>query len=121
MSFCIESKQQGHFQITGELTLKTVPEAAKKGLNLFDKAEREIYIDLQDVSRTDSAGLALLVAWVRYAKEKNKTLQFLNIPAQMLSIARISSLDEILPLEGTQPLPSQPTLVQDEEFASPVG
>lgn len=98
MIFRIESTQKGSFRVAGELTFDTVPEADKKGIALFDIVEGEFCIDLQDVSRTDSAGLVLLVAWIRYARKKNKTLQFLNVPAQMLALAKASSLDQILPL-----------------------
>lgn len=104
MIFRIEPQQKGRFRIVGELTFNTVPEVAKKGLALFDGAGTDLCIDLRGVSRTDSAGLALLIAWLRYAKKENKTLQFLNIPTQMLAIARISSLDQILPLGEEQAL-----------------
>jgi phospholipid transport system transporter-binding protein len=102
----IESIQRGDFRVIGELTFDTVPEADKKGVALFDMVEGEFCIDLRDVSRTDSAGLALLVAWMRYAKKRNKALQFLNIPAQMLALAKASSLDQVLPLRWGQELSS---------------
>jgi phospholipid transport system transporter-binding protein len=107
MIFRVESRQKGHFRIVGELTFDTVPAAGKKGFALFDTAGGALYIDLRDVSRTDSAGLVLLIAWMRYAREKNKTLQFLNIPAQMLALAKASSLDQILPLREEQELSKQ--------------
>lgn len=120
MIFYIEPQQKGHFRIVGELTFNTVPEIAKKGLALFNGAGADLRIDLREVSRTDSAGLALLIAWLRYAKKENKSLQFLNIPAQMLAIAQISSLDQILPLGEEQVLGHPPlALGQDKKFTSP--
>lgn len=120
MIFRIDSIQKGHFRIVGELTFNTVPEAAKKGLALFDEAVGELHIDLQEVSRTDSAGLALLITWMRYAQVNNKSLQLFNIPDQMLAIARISSLDQILPLAGKQALSTPSSLAQDKKLISPV-
>ncbi|QBQ54134.1 STAS domain-containing protein [Nitrosococcus wardiae] len=120
MIFRIDSIQRGHFRIVGELTFDTVPEATKKGLALFDEVAGELCIDLQGVFRTDSAGLALLITWMRYAQENNKSLQFFNIPAQMLAIARISSLDQILPLAGKQALSHLSSLAQDKKLISPV-
>ena len=35
---------------------------------------------------------------LRHARETGKTIRFFNIPAQMLAIARVSALDEVLPL-----------------------
>ncbi len=107
--------------MVGELTFNTVPEVAVKGLALFKGAGKDLRIDLREVSRTDSAGLALLIAWLRYAKKENKNLRFLNIPAQMLALAQISSLDQILPLSEKQALggPSL-TLGQAKKFISPL-
>jgi phospholipid transport system transporter-binding protein len=51
------------------------------------------------VERSDSAGLALLVECLRQAHQSGKSLRFFNIPAQMLAIARVSSLDQVLPLQ----------------------
>lgn len=98
MIFRIETLQKGHFRLAGELIFDTVPELHKQGIALFDAAEEELFIDLRDVSHTDSAGIALLIGWLRYANKQSKTLQFLNIPAQMWAIVQVSSLDQILPL-----------------------
>jgi phospholipid transport system transporter-binding protein len=35
---------------------------------------------------------------MREARRRDTEVQFLNIPAQMLAMARVSSLDSILPL-----------------------
>jgi phospholipid transport system transporter-binding protein len=98
MSFRIEAEGQGLFRFVGDLTFDTAPNASEEALSLFAAVGGELLIDLQAVSHTDSAGIALLIEWVRQAKKKNKTLQFLNVPAQMLAIAQVSGLDQILPL-----------------------
>ncbi len=59
----------------------------------------QLDIDLSHVERSDSAGLALLVEFLRQARQAGKTIRFFNIPAQMLAIARVSALDEVLPLQ----------------------
>lgn len=87
----------GRLILEGELSFKTV-------MRLWGEVQRllepraEIHIDLQGISRSDSAGLALLVEWMRTAKQLGRPIQFLNIPQQMLAIARVSSLDQVLPL-----------------------
>jgi len=58
----------------------------------------EITVDLADVERSDSAGVALLVQWMREVRSQGKSITYLNIPSQMLAIARVSSLDTVLPL-----------------------
>lgn len=55
-------------------------------------------IDLSGVSRSNSAGVALLVHWLRQARRHERELVFVNIPAQMWSIIQIADLDTLLPV-----------------------
>lgn|SRR5690554_7991545 len=87
------------YSVSGELTLDTVTEALSESTELFEKADT-LDIDLANVTRADSAGLALLVAWMRQARQSEKKIQFQHVPAQMLAIAKASGLDEILPVTG---------------------
>lgn len=87
----------GRLAVEGELSFTTVTRLVGEARRLFEQAE-EIHIDLQAITRADSAGLALLVECMRYAQRLGKPIQFLNIPPQMLAIARVSSLDQVLPL-----------------------
>jgi len=50
------------------------------------------------VQRSDRAGLALLVEWLREARQTGQSVRFFNMPAQMLAMARVSGLDQVLPL-----------------------
>jgi len=52
------------------------------------------------VTRSDSAGLALLIEWLRESERYGKSVTFLNMPAQMQSISRLCGLDGILPSGG---------------------
>lgn len=54
-------------------------------------------IDLKGITRADSAGLALLVAWMRDAEQMKKNIRFLNIPDQMRAIATVCGLNGLLP------------------------
>ena len=84
--------------VSGELTVSTVTSAMSE-VPLLMERQSELNVDLSDVTRSDSAGLALLVHWMRAAKRAKKTLVFHHIPAQMLAIASASGLDELLPLQ----------------------
>lgn len=87
----------GRLALEGELSFATVTRLLHEARRLFEESE-EIRIDLQAITRSDSAGLALLVECMRGAQQLGKPIQFLNIPPQMLAIARVSSLDQVLPL-----------------------
>ena len=75
----------------------TVPELLAKR-ELFSD-QNSFTIDLKNVDRADSAGVALLVRWQREAALAQKKIVFKNIPSQMLAIARVSGVDELLMLE----------------------
>lgn len=83
--------------LSGELSFHTVPDLWRQTRELF-KGCPTLTIDLSGVERSDSAGLALLVEWMREAARCGTELRFVNMPTQMLAIARVSSLDRILPL-----------------------
>ena len=93
----IKQRSDGKFELTGILSFFTVPELIKPARELLDGVE-DIKIDLKGVVRSDSAGVALLVEWMNEANRTNKQILFMNIPVQMLAIARVSSLDQVLPL-----------------------
>ena len=93
----IERRGDDAFLLSGELNFATVPALLREGAALFDGQGR-VSLDLQQVTRSDSAGLALLVEWTRQAKVQGATLVFHNITPQMLAIAQVSGLDRILSL-----------------------
>jgi phospholipid transport system transporter-binding protein len=51
---------------------------------------------LSAVTHADSAGLALLLEWLRYGKLNNKPVRYQNLPAQLQSLAAISEVDTLL-------------------------
>lgn len=53
-------------------------------------------VDLKAVIFMDSAGVALLVEWKRRAERSHRQLDFLNLPDQAKSIARLSNALVIL-------------------------
>ncbi|PHS24512.1 MAG: sulfate transporter [Methylophaga sp.] len=85
------------FRVTGELTFATVNALLEQAPDLFEN-HHKLNIDLTNVTRSDSAGLALLIDWIRLAKNTNKEIMFYNIPAQMLAISNASGVDELLPV-----------------------
>ncbi len=88
----------GKISLKGVLSFETVNQALESMRPLFEK-EASVLIDLSGVEKTDSAGLALLVEWISWAKQEEIRLCYSNIPAQLLATARVSGLDEVLPIE----------------------
>jgi len=90
---------ENSLSLSGELSFKTVPALVASNKD-FLKNGNSIDIDLAGVSRADSAGVALLIEWRRQAQKQNKSVCFINIPSQMLAIARLSGVDELLSLKS---------------------
>jgi len=95
----INISENGLYAIEGELNNQTVPEISTQLLTLISSVKgKNITLDLALVSRSDSAGVALLVEVMQVAKSANLTLLFSNLPQQMQDIAGLSGLLDILPL-----------------------
>lgn len=88
--------------LQGELAFATVMGLLDQSKPLFRERESLVF-DLGGVDKTDSAGLALLVEWMGWAEKDQKSIQFVNIPRQMMDIARVSGLDRVLPVSMTAP------------------
>ena len=92
----LKEADDGRLLVLGELSMATVP--GFLGQAHWKAGDTEICIDLQAVERADSAGVALLIEWQRTARKQQQNIRFQNIPSQMLAIARLSGVDELLAL-----------------------
>ena len=84
--------------LKGELAFNTVASLDKQGQAAINKTNL-INIDLQKLERVDSAGLALLLGWLRQAKQKQCEIVFHNAPMQLANLAKVSGLNDILMFE----------------------
>jgi len=96
----LEALGGGRFRIVGELDYETVDRLLDADDSLFADNPREIEIDLSGVSHTTSVGLALMLEWLRQARAKNIDIRFSEVPAQILGIARLSQLEDILQIDS---------------------
>lgn len=70
---------------------------------LFDTAlqpngSATLVIDLAQVESVDSAAVSLLLSWMRRAQRNNMTLSFSNVPDNLMSLARLYGVADMLPL-----------------------
>jgi len=83
------------FAVGGVLGFDSATGLLEESKKLFDSANT-INIDLSAVTHADSAGLALLLEWLRYGKQHNKTVRYQNLPTQLRSLAAISEVETLL-------------------------
>jgi phospholipid transport system transporter-binding protein len=82
-------------RISGELSFNTVSQLSQQAETIIAK-NKYLIIDLSGVNRSDSAGLAMLLAWSKAAEDYQASLKFINPPEQIQRIAAISNVAEIL-------------------------
>ncbi len=63
---------------------------------VMSQDQRNLQIDLQDVSTIDAGGLGTLVALERWAQENDKNLQLTNVSKRVLDAIEITRLTPIL-------------------------
>lgn len=90
----------GMIRLGGELSMQTVPDVLKEAGQVLSQAGETLRIDLEQVTHSDSAGLALLIDFMRRTQKSGQQIEFHHIPSQMLAIASASGLDTILPLKS---------------------
>ena len=88
------------FALSGELSFHTVSQLLNDSAEPFRRLSA-FRIDLSGVTRADSAGLSLLVEWMRDAAARNQVVEYRHLPRQMLDIAATCGLDTILPIRAS--------------------
>ena len=87
------------FKLVGKLSFVSVQEAMKKGAKLFDFPADKMVFDLAGITKADSAGLALLLEWLRLASLNGVDLHYVNLPRQLQAMAHVAGVDEILVID----------------------
>jgi phospholipid transport system transporter-binding protein len=94
-AFQINATSPGRLEARGAICYDSAAQALVTGLALIPHGQ-PCTIDLSQVTEADSAGLAVLVEWLATARKRKSSIHYEGIPAQILAVARISDLDELL-------------------------
>lgn len=84
-------------RVCGDLDFDSVAVLWEATESLFFK-DPPVRIDLRGIHRSNSAGVALLVAWLDRIRRRQAVVVFINVPAQMRAIIEVADLDTVLPL-----------------------
>ena len=91
----LESLGSGRFRVSGVLDASTAREVLEQSESRFAQS-KEIDVDLGGVGESDSAGLALLIEWLRAARQGGRAIRFANVPAGIEALARISEVEDLI-------------------------
>ena len=86
---------EGRYAVQGDLSFDTVTGLLSESRSLF-AGESSIELDLSGVTYADSAGLALLVEWLRQARLQGRQLRYQSLPAQLQALANVSEVTGLL-------------------------
>ncbi|MSS75937.1 MAG: STAS domain-containing protein [Methyloglobulus sp.] len=89
----IVNEGSGNFIVDGDLIFSAMDKKTVSSF-AFLSTSKQISVDLGGVGNADSAGLALMIEWVKYSRSKRVQLRFRNIPKQLLNLAKLSGLDK---------------------------
>ncbi len=93
----LETAGEGRYRVSGVLDATTVPQLLKESEEHFARGSNaSICIDLSGVTESDSSGLALLLEWLRIARQRGCTVDFENVPRQIVALARISEVEKLI-------------------------
>ncbi|HVC01720.1 MAG TPA: STAS domain-containing protein [Steroidobacteraceae bacterium] len=91
----LEPGEGGRTRVLGVLNYDTVAVLLLAGSEGI-AAGRTAVIDLAGVSASDSAGLALLIEWLSVARAAGHALRYEKVPPQLLQLARLSEVEDLL-------------------------
>lgn len=88
------------FKITGALVYSSASSLLEKSMllmkNQFKTEDTSINFDCSEVTRIDSAGIALLIEWKRTCDQNNKQFSITNLPDQAKSLVETYRLKDVL-------------------------
>lgn len=88
----IVKEAPGKFIVDGDLTFSSMDKKTVSSFPFLTSA-KQVVMDLGGVGNADSAGLALLIEWLKYSRSKRVQLQLRNIPEAILNLAKLSGVD----------------------------
>jgi phospholipid transport system transporter-binding protein len=87
--------QNNVFSLTGDLDFCNVMSVYQKGLHSMMQC-KELIFDFSAVTSSNSAGIALVIEWVRLAKRSNKPIQFRHFTSDLLSVMQTAGMTALV-------------------------
>lgn len=92
------AREDGRLVVGGRLNIATVPALFEAGLQHL--ASEDLLVDFSQVEAVDSAAVSMLLGWSRAAQRNQRTLRVTQLPDDLLSLARLYGVAELLPQQS---------------------
>lgn len=86
----------GTWHLNGQVTVDTITDVLPQMQAMIASTDKDLVVDLSQVTRVDSGSIALLLEGLRLAKQASKTIRYTHYPQKMLDIIHVSNLDKLL-------------------------
>jgi phospholipid transport system transporter-binding protein len=83
-------------QVSGNVTMDNVNTLFGVGVKAIQGGSVEV--DFAQVEKMDSSAVSLMLVWLREAQRNKTKLRFLNVPDNLLSLAKLYGVADLLPL-----------------------
>lgn len=84
----------GRCTVQGPITVDNVVALLAHGNGLFSAPQ--VTVDLSAVTDVDSSALSLMLEWRREAGRNRRAVRYLNLPANLKSLAQLYGVTELL-------------------------
>ncbi len=81
--------------VDGNLTLEVIPKLFEEGLAHLGVGA--LRVDFSQVEAVDSSAISMLLGWQRAAQQGRNELSVTGLPDDLLSLARLYGVEELLP------------------------
>lgn len=84
--------------LDGALSFETLPAVLAQSAEYAarDDLPERLTIDFARITAVDSSAVALLLEWRRQAERRGKTLEFVNLPPNLLALASLYGVAELI-------------------------
>ncbi|HXZ50288.1 MAG TPA: STAS domain-containing protein [Usitatibacter sp.] len=89
-------------RLNGALDFGTVKSVLEEGAKLAARTDLppRITVDFSAVTGVDSSAVALLLEWRRLAQAQGKALEFTNLPANLIALAKLYGVADLIQPPG---------------------
>jgi phospholipid transport system transporter-binding protein len=85
----------GQVRVAGDLTFSSVAALLAESRRALP-GNGTVTVDLSGVAGVDSAGLALLIEWLRESRANGRELHFTGLPERLRAIAGLAGVEDLL-------------------------
>ena len=100
------TRTEDSLQVTGDVTIATVSALFDAGLKARKNGNTSngvgMVVDFSRLGKVDSSAVSLMLVWLREAQRNKVNLRFIHVPGNLLSLAKLYGVAELLTLSTTE-------------------